>query len=236
MRRTLIAGIVVSLSLAAALEVGAEPRPPVLPDIEVVTRRWSAVPPQVFPVSVTVARDVATASGEKLPKGAIITITGQDGFRLNAVTTDDPATRLRVTLEDTDFMARVTTLYRAWAIQQKDSLGNAFAVDAFGKYLEQQRTKKQFGETGKPLRNADGSYPILLESMLQGQVTEITPDVIFKWGEAEERIANGAKYWVIRVDYRLKTVFSKAEASAEAWIKDARVVKWVYTGSGEVVP
>jgi hypothetical protein len=89
---------------------------------------------------------------------------------------------------------------------------------------------------GKPLRNADGSYPILLESMRQGQVTEITPDVVSKWGELEERIQKGARYWVIRVDFRHKFVFGKAESSAEAWIRKGRVEKWLYTASGEVVP
>jgi hypothetical protein len=38
------------------------------------------------------------------------------------------------------------------------------------------------------------------------------------------------------VKYETQTMFGKFETEAQARIKNGRVEKWVYTGSGEVVP
>ncbi len=42
--------------------------------------------------------------------------------------------------------------------------------------------------------------------------------------------------WTILVKYENDTMFGKFDVEAQAHIRDGRVDKWIYTGSGEVVP
>ncbi len=64
---------------------------------------------------------------------------------------------------------------------------------------------------GSPKRNPDGPYPLLLASMKSGQVTEITPANVVKWSD------------------RASEVCPKRRVNG-------KVEKWIYTGSGELVP
>jgi hypothetical protein len=91
-------------------------------------------------------------------------------------------------------------------------------------------------EDGKPLRAPDGSYPLLLASMKAGQVTEITPVNVIRWGETTTRKVDGKDYWIVPVTYRAKTGFGTLENEAEAYIIHKFVKKWLYTSSGEAVP
>jgi hypothetical protein len=92
------------------------------------------------------------------------------------------------------------------------------------------------GGNGKPDKDADGKYPILLASMRAGEVTEVKPDNIKSWGDAQQEKIDGADYWTVNVKYETQTMFGKFETEAQARIKNGKVEKWVYTGSGEVVP
>ncbi|MDB6006677.1 MAG: hypothetical protein JWR15_3664, partial [Prosthecobacter sp.] len=88
----------------------------------------------------------------------------------------------------------------------------------------------------KPTKDADGSYPLLLASMKSGEVTEIKPDNIKSWSDPTQEKIDGTEYWTVNVKYETQTMFGKFETEAQARIKNGRVEKWVYTGSGEVVP
>jgi hypothetical protein len=92
------------------------------------------------------------------------------------------------------------------------------------------------GANGKPEKAADGTYPLLLASMKSGQVTEIKPDAVKNWGDAKQEEIDKVRYWTVIVKYETQTMFGKFETEAQARVKDGKVDKWVYVGSGEVVP
>ena len=68
--------------------------------------------------------------------------------------------------------------------------------------------------------------------MKSGQVTEIKPENIKEWGEPQ--LNDGI--WSVIVKYETQTMFGKFDTEAQAQIKNGKVEKWIYTGSGEVVP
>ena len=92
------------------------------------------------------------------------------------------------------------------------------------------------GANAKPERSEDGTYPLLLASMKAGQVTEVKPDNIKSWGDVTSEKIDDVTYWTVVVKYETQTMFGKFETEAQARIKDGKVEKWVYVGSGEVVP
>ena len=92
------------------------------------------------------------------------------------------------------------------------------------------------GGNSKPEKAEDGSYPLLLASMKSGQVTEIKPDNIKHWGDPQSEKIDNITYWTVVVKYETQTMFGKFETEAQARIRDGKVEKWVYVGSGEVVP
>jgi len=82
------------------------------------------------------------------------------------------------------------------------------------------------------VKDKDGTYPLLVASMKSGQVTEIKADIIKEWGEPV--LAEGV--WTVIVKYETNTMFGKFDTEAQAYVKNGAVEKWIYTGSGEVVP
>ena len=86
------------------------------------------------------------------------------------------------------------------------------------------------------MRSTDGSYPILLASMSAGEVTDITPKKVKHIGQPQLVTAEGRPTWVIDVHYDTVVFCGPIEAHAQAHIRDGKVVRWVYPGSGEPVP
>ena len=91
-------------------------------------------------------------------------------------------------------------------------------------------------EAGKPVRNADGTYPVLVASMKSEQVTDITPKKIKMWGTPQLTTMEGRPTWVIDVNYDTIVFCGPLEARAQAHVRDGKVIRWVFPGSGELVP
>ena len=72
--------------------------------------------------------------------------------------------------------------------------------------------------------------------MKAGAVTEITPQSITHWGDAEKAEVDGKPCWRVPVEYDAMTAFGKFHTEAIARVLDGRVTGWFYKGSGEVVP
>jgi hypothetical protein len=88
----------------------------------------------------------------------------------------------------------------------------------------------------KPAKDKDGTYPMLLASMKSGEVTEIKPENIKKWGDVTREKVEGEEVWSVIVTFEANTPFGKFEQDAQAQVKNGKVLKWIYTGSGEIVP
>ncbi len=89
----------------------------------------------------------------------------------------------------------------------------------------------------KPVKNKEGTYDAMLESMKRDQVTEPQLSRRFiHWGEPVKELFQGFIYWSIDLKYELSTVFGKPETHTHALIRDGTVHIWMYRGSGEIVP
>lgn len=92
------------------------------------------------------------------------------------------------------------------------------------------------GAGERPEQEEDGKVPVMLESMWKGEVTEVSPEIVKEWGPLVQEEIEGVPYWTATVSYSAMTLFGKIPAEAQALIRHGKVEKWIYTGSGEVVP
>lgn len=219
--------------------------PPTFPPIEEVVKGWKEIPKKAFPREVTLLREVefiAMINGNKIgtrvPSGGKAHALDQNGDKLIVAPTPTSSARVEVALGDTDLQQLLTDAYERWKPSMVAYLRRQWEFKRSNKSNSISSTGSTMLASGKdkPERSADGTYPLLLESMKRGQVTEITPKNITRWGEMRSERIDGQEYFTVIVDYTTKTMFGDFATSAQARIRDGKVVKWIYTGSGEVVP
>jgi hypothetical protein len=221
---------------------------PVFPPVDEVTKNWAVVPKGFFntPKQVTMKKDLelkmqmgkATAA-TTFKAGTKIFVMGQEGPNLMVGASAGSPMRGLVALDDTDFKDVFSAAYEQVKVVQTENARKAHEY----KLASAERAKNApassgagGSSSGKPVKDADGSYPLLLASMKAGEVTEIKTDNIKSWSDPVQEKVDGMEYWTVNVKYETQTMFGKFETEAQARIKNGRVEKWVYTGSGEVVP
>lgn len=221
---------------------------PVFPPVDEVTQNWAVVPKGFFstPKQVTMKKDLelkmqmgkATAA-TTFKSGTKIFVMGQEGTNLIVGASAGSPMRGLVGMDDTDFKVVFTAAYEQVKVVQTENARKAHEY----RLASAERAKNAPASAGggsssndKPTKDADGTYPLLLASMKSGEVTEIKPDNIKSWSDPAQEKIDGAEYWTVNVKYETQTMFGKFETEAQARIKNGRVEKWVYTGSGEVVP
>jgi hypothetical protein len=150
-----------------------------------------------------------------------------------------PASPFRgeISIDDCDFKAIVTGIYKGFVTQQVALAKAKFDQDRMAKANPAAAAKPK-GITGdpQPTKDGDGAYPWLLASMGAGEVTEIKKDNIKAWGDAKKQKVDGKDVWVVEVTFEAKTPFGNFETIAAAHVKDGQVLKWLYRDTGEVVP
>ncbi|MBX7207201.1 MAG: hypothetical protein K1X78_02710 [Verrucomicrobiaceae bacterium] len=221
--------------------------PPHFDPVEVVTANWSAVPKGFFasPKPVKLLKEVQIAmkvgagtAMQKIPAGGTAYALSQEGTMITVTPSVGSPGRVQVAMDDTDFKEVFIQAYEQVKVASTERARQAFEA----KKIADAEPKKPSavtvgsGSNPKPARDADGSYPLLLMSMKAGQVTEIKPDNVKNWGDAKQEKINKETFWTVVVKYETQTMFGKFETEAQARIKDGKVEKWVYVGSGEVVP
>ncbi|HEY1048830.1 MAG TPA: hypothetical protein VGE39_03715, partial [Prosthecobacter sp.] len=149
--------------------------------------------------------------------------------------------RGQVAMDDTDFKQVFTTGYEQLKVARTEAARKAheyqLASAERAKNAPPPSAKGGSGSSNdKPAKDEDGTYPLLVASMKAGEVTEIKLDNIKSWGDPAQEKIDGTDYWTVNVKYETQTMFGKFETEAQARIKNGKVDKWVYTGSGEVVP
>ena len=177
------------------------------------------------------------SASRKVKAGEQLFAIGQEGGNILVAPTADSPMRGPVALDDTNIKEIVTAGYENWKIAYLASDRRAFDYrksnpEAATKTVASAKGKASPAGNDKPSRDKDGTYPLLLASMKSGQVTEIKPDAIKEWGEPV--LEDGI--WKVNVKYETMTMFGKFDTEAQAQIKNGVIEKWIYTGSGEVVP
>jgi hypothetical protein len=216
--------------------------PPEFPPIETVVGNWSTIPKSAFPRPVKMNRQfefkIKIGSGTAssvVPAGRDVIAVAQQGQTLVIAPTPDSTARGEVSMEDTNLKDVLTSTYDKWKVWRVETLRRAheFKKTAGTRVVKSGPT---VAGDDKPEKNAEGAYPLLLASMSAGEVTEIKPDNIKEWGEVAREKIEDTDFWTIIVKYETVTMFGKFDTEAQARIKNGKVLKWVYTGSGEVVP
>lgn len=219
-------------------------KPPVFPPIEEVVKGWKEIPKKAFPREVTVMKDVefaASTNGKefhtKVASGGTIYVLDQAGDNLIGAPAPTSQLRAEIALNDTNLKQLLTDGYEQWKPKMVEYQRRQWNFKKMAKDNPvESGITIPMGSGGRPVRGADGTYPLLIASMKSGGVTEITPANVKKWGAVNVEKIDGQEYYTIIVDYTTKTMFGNFDTSAQARIRDGKVVKWVYTGSGEQVP
>ena len=218
--------------------------PPEFPPIETVVGNWLSIPKSAFPRPVILKKDLEievkignSKAKSKIPAGGQVVALAQDGEKLTVAPTDTSPARSVVEMDETDLKSVLTDVYETWKINRVQFLRRAheFKLSAASRAKSAGANATAEQKNDQPVKNEDG-YPLLLASMKSGQVTEITPDNILEWGEAQLEKIDDNTFWTVIVKYETETMFGKFETEAQARILNGKVSKWVYTGSGEEVP
>jgi hypothetical protein len=220
--------------------------PPTFPPIEDVVKNWMEIPKSAFPRPVKMLKPVEFVSiingnkiGSKVPAGGDAQVISQDGLTLTVAPTPTSAAKAQVSIDDTDLKAVLNAAYEHWKVAMTEyrRRQHLFAKDSAGRAKEAKASgKTAVVSNDAPKKNNEGSYDVLLASMKSGQVTEITPTNVKKWGDVQVEKIDGKDYFTILVDYTTKTMFGDFDTQAQARVANGKVEKWIYTGSGEVVP
>jgi hypothetical protein len=230
-----------SPSSARLSAIAPEPVAPEVETLEELTKNWTVIPPSAFPRRVKLLREAtfkSSVGSSKLPAGTAVVALAYDNGILNLAPSESSPVRGMARVGDTDLKTQFGESYATWAAARAEALRNQQAERQRTRLLDQPPSAVPGGvdQSGKPVRNADGTYPVLLESMKSGQVTDITPKKIKIWGTPQLATMEGRPTWVIDVNYDTIVFCGPLEARAQAHVRDGRVIRWVYPGSGEPVP
>lgn len=219
---------------------GDEFVPPTIESLESLTKNWTVFPPTAFPRQVKLSKPVKITmdrGNSMLPAGSTAFAIGAQANVLVVAPTENSPARGQTFVHDTDMPKQVRESYErwkkgriemalaAWKKRQQSTAANAMvsmpdAVDA----------------KGMPKRGADGSYDLLLASMRSGQVTDINPKKIQRWGTPQARVIDNLPTWTVSVFYETMAFCGPIDAEAQAQVRDGKIVRWIYPGSGEPVP
>lgn len=216
--------------------------PPKIESLESLTKNWTVFPPTAFPRQVKLSKPVQlrmTGGSSTLPAGSTAFALGAQANVLIIAPTQTSQARGQMFVHDTDMPTQVRESYERW---KKGRIEMAQAA-----WKKQQSTASASSSTmvsmphaveatGAPKRNADGSYELLLASMKSGQVTDIKPNKIQRWGTPQARTIDSKPTWAVSVFYETMAFCGPIDAEAQAHVREGKVVRWIYPGSGEPVP
>jgi hypothetical protein len=212
--------------------------PPVIPDIVQATQNWTRIPLSAFPRVVKLSKPVtfrASFGSTQVAAGADVTAMAVQNGTLTVAPNAASSLRGTVAMDDTTLKSVLTGLYDAWRAKRVEQARYAWEHRNDAPAAGPPKPIAASAD-GKPEQASDGTYPLLLASMKIGQVTEVTPFNITKWGSAEQSEFKGEKCWNVTIDYTADTAFGKFPGVAVAKVVGGRVAGWFYRDSGEVIP
>jgi hypothetical protein len=210
--------------------------------IETLTGNWLKIPESAFspPREVKLLQDAEfkmSVGTSKVRAGGIAFVIGAvNGVLTLAPTATSPA-RALLPIDGTDLKDRLNKIYEDWKIVRAEELKTiASRKQQMAAAPVAVASSSEVDGEGKPVRDGDGSYPLLVASMKRGQVTEVKPDNIIGWQPPQPAKIQGKDGWAVKVNYNAKTIFGDFPVEAQALVVDGRVQGWFYVGSGEEVP
>ncbi len=215
--------------------------PPQIESLESLTKNWTTIPTQAFPRQVKLSKPVKfrmAAGTSTLPAGsAAFALSAQSNVLLVAPTQSSQA-RGQIFVHDTDLPVQVRESYERWRrgrIEMAQAAWNKRQASPTSS-AALLSLPNAVEPTGAPKRNADGSYDLLLASMKSGHVTDIKLNKIQRWGTPQQRTIDNQNTWAVSVFYETMAFCGPIDAEAQAQVRDGKIVRWIYPGSGEPVP
>ena len=216
---------------------------PHIDSMETLTKNWTFIPRTAFPRPVKLSTDVEvkmSVGSSRLAAGSSVIAIAFENGTLVVTPTEGSTARGQVPLDGTDFKAQIAEGYERWKTWKLDAAKKAWEdrnrATAMASAKAGVDMSNAVAAGGQPVQNADGSYNLLLASIRSGQVNDIRPEKIRKWGKASQEMIEGKVSWLVLVDYESMTIFGPMDTQARATVQGGKVVSWNYTGSGEEVP
>ena len=221
--------------------------------IEQAVGDWNAIPPSAFPRQVTIKKPVkivlpgGVGSSTARADSKMYALTAR-GATLTVGMTNTASARGQIGIDDTDFKQILGREFDAWKLRQRDIVNKKRAryrsiIAQTGAATSASPSRNSTGllayekELGKkPEQLTDGSVPVMLASLKRKDVSEITPDIIQGWGPVIREEVDNKAYWTATVEYKTVSMFGELNTEAQALMLNGKVIKWIYTGSGESVP
>ena len=245
---------------ARAADIARQYPMPVFKPIEELVSNWTAVPASAFPRKITLKSDVkfefAGGAGSTNVKAGreALALSLAAGTLVIAPREGSPL-RGRVPLAETTFQEVLATAYegykerkRSEVVKQREranhlaanapaGTGPISASSSADVRPSDNLLKEYEVKLGKmPTRAADGTVPIMVNSIRNGDVNEIKVNEINHWGPIRYEIVERQPYWTATVNYITASLFGTFPTEAMALMRHGKVEAWVYTGSMEEVP
>lgn len=212
--------------------------PPKIEPLESLTKNWTVFPSTAFPRQIKLSKPVQlqmAGGSSTLPAGSMAFALGAQANVLTIAPTQTSQARGQIFVHDTDMPTQVRESYERW---KKGRIEMAMAT--WKKQRAATATSVSMPNAvdarGMPKRNVDGSYDLLLASMRSGEVTDIKLNKIKRWGTPEPRTIDNLPTWTVSVFYETMVFCGPFDAEAQAQVRNGKIVRWIYPGSGEPVP
>lgn len=239
------------------------PMPDFKPLAELVGN-WTNIPANAFPRDIKLkAKSKYFAAGgaasSTAPAGSTSVALSASGSNLVIAPRRDTKFRGQVAIDATDFKESLTKAYDSYKARQRkkvlaqrelarsrgvEEVTEVAASSGSGNYttgkdmkpLSEKFTKDKSVIGPMPTRAANGTIPVMVNSIKNGDVTEIKLDEITHWGSVRYEVVDRKPYWTGTVRYKTTSLFGTFDTEAMALIRNGAVTMWVYTGSMEEVP
>lgn len=244
---------------AADKELAARYPLPEFKPIEVLVGGWKKIPASAFPRQVTLkvpatlqlTGGVGTGTLEAGRK--VLALAGTPEGGLIIAPSQDAVMRGAVPMEATDFKAVMSAVYEDFKKRKRSEVEKlreaARREAASGKgppssVLISEGPSPPAGVLAsigpKPVAQGDSTVPAVLESIAERHRTkkhaEPPAGTTLGWGPVRYREVGGEPYWAVSVRYTARTIFGEFPAEAVALMRNGKVVKWIYAGTGEPLP
>ncbi len=214
--------------------------PPQIEPLEQLTKNWTVIPPSAFPRQVKLSKAVQVrmaAGNATLPAGSTAYALSSQANVLLVAPTASSTARGQVFVHDTDLPTQVRESYERWKKGRIEMAHTAWKKQqTAGSNTTSVNMSHAVDGLGRPKPNPDGSYDLLLASMKSGEVTDIKVNKIRRWGTPQTKLIDNKPTWTLSVFYETIAFCGPVDAEAQAQIRDGKVMRWIYPGSGEPVP
>jgi hypothetical protein len=210
--------------------------------MEKLTSGWTVIPSSAFPRPVTLKKDAPfkmSAGSSVIRAGTATVALAFAQGKLQLAPSAGSSARAVVEVDDTDLKDLLLKGYETWKVNRI-----AILKDAHLRRLARAKaapapvaaSSASIDPAGKPVQNIDGKYPLLVEHLKSGEVTELKLDNIHRWGDAVATTHEEKPAYSILVQADVNTIFGLQPVEIKAIVQGGRVAGWFYAGSGEPVP